>query len=350
MLILLCFSSMVCAVFDLLAHFAILLGILALLAILPERKKGRKETEAPEKKEFPAVIKKQQKEATLTNPDEYESNALKEIEKWKNREPGLVERSLDLLAKPVDWVYQEIPEEARKVVEEAIEGALELLKDAAYWTFSEEDILKEARSLGLNVSNCRELSGFRLYQLDPLARRYFTSNQLIASLEGGGCGLGGAVLLAADIPALFTVSFRAIQQIGSCYGFDMRDPNMLPVVMGIVGVASSRTVAGKTQLLADMHLVAKLLAKNVTYEQVAERTIMGSVVKILRQWTKTVPKEIAKNLSKRKLAQLIPLAGAIVGAGLNYWFVGTACEAAYMTFREMHLKFHSGRRVTLIQR
>jgi hypothetical protein len=269
----------------------------------------------------------------------YESEALREIKDWENREPGLLDWALDLLGKPVAFVYANfVPDSARQVLEKAVLGALELLKDAAYWSFSEEDILEEARSLGIHVSNCRGLARFGLERLDPLARRYFTFNKLMAALEGAGCGLGGPVLIAVDIPALFTLSFRAIQQIGSCYGFDMRNPNMSPVVLGVISAGSSTEVAGKSAVLADMHIAAKALAKNWTSKKVAERTKTGAVLQILKQRTQGLPKEIANNVTKRKLGQLIPLAGAIVGAGFNYWFLSNVCRAAYMVFRAMHLQ------------
>jgi len=269
----------------------------------------------------------------------YELKALREIEDWKNKEPGLLDRGLNLLGKPMAWFYDNVtPSPVREVLEKAVLGALELLKDAAYWSFSEEDILEEARSLGIYVSNCRELARFGLERLDPLARRYFTSNKLMAALEGAGCGLGGLALIAVDIPALFTLSFRAIQQIGSCYGFDMRDPDMSPVVLGVISAGSSAEVACKSAVLADMHIAAKALARNWTYKKVAERTQTGVAVQILKQRTKGLPKEIANNVTKRKLGQAIPLAGAILGAGFNYWFLNDVCGAAYMLFRSMHLQ------------
>jgi len=75
----------------------------------------------------------------------YESEALREIEKWKNEKPGLLDRGLNLLGKPMGWFYDNvIPSPVRTPLEKAVLGALELLKDAAYWSFSEEGILEEA--------------------------------------------------------------------------------------------------------------------------------------------------------------------------------------------------------------
>lgn len=50
-----------------------------------------------------------------------------------------------------------------------------------------------------------------------------------------------------------------------------------------------------------------------------------------------MPQEIAKSITKKKLAQMIPFVGAAVGAGFNYWFIGQTSRTAYMLFREMYL-------------
>ncbi|MEO1632917.1 MAG: EcsC family protein, partial [Bacteroidota bacterium] len=51
-----------------------------------------------------------------------------------------------------------------------------------------------------------------------------------------------------------------------------------------------------------------------------------------------LPREIAKNLAGRKLGQLIPIAGAAVGAGVNYWFTEQTAKTAYMLFRSLYLE------------
>jgi hypothetical protein len=40
----------------------------------------------------------------------------------------------------------------------------------------------------------------------------------------------------------------------------------------------------------------------------------------------------------RKIAQTIPIAGAAVGAGINYWFTTETAETTYMMFRALYLE------------
>ena len=268
----------------------------------------------------------------------YEQKVRKEIEDWKRKKDGLLTKALGLAGKPIDFIYEKVvPGSVQKTVGKAIYGFIEMLKDAAYWTYPDKDIVKESRKIGIEINDHRQLREYDLEKLDQIARRYFNSNKIIGALEGGGCGLGGLALIAADIPLLFTVSFRAVQQIGSSYGFDMEDPDMLPVIMSIFNAGASASEAAKAAALADMRVAAVAFSKNWTYKKVAERTQTGVVTQLLKERTKRLPKDIANNITKRKLAQVIPLAGAAIGAGFNYWFLSNTVRASYMVFRDMHL-------------
>lgn len=260
-----------------------------------------------------------------------------EIDGWRDEKDGVLTKALNVAGLPVGWAYERMPDAGRKTVERAVLGFMEMLRDASRWTYPDGGIVEEARKLGMEVDDYRDLSGQDLEKLDRLARSYFGTNKVVAALEGGGCGLGGVALIAADIPLLFGISFRAVQQIGSCYGFDMEDPEMTPVVMSVFNVGSTASSTAKTAALLDMRVAAVAFGRNWTYGKVAERTSTGVVAALLKERTKHLPKDIANNITKRKLAQAIPLVGAAVGASFNYWFLSNTTRAAYMVFREMYL-------------
>lgn len=150
--------------------------------------------------------------------------------------------------------------------------------------------------------------------------------------------MGGAILIPADVPVLFGLALRAIQQIGTAYGFDMRDPAMRPVVLGVLSASSAASSAAKANVLLDMKVAAAAFATKTTYDKVARISATGAAAKALKKATTHLPKKIALNVTKRKLAQTIPYLGAAVGAGFNYWFLSSTAEAAYMVFRELHLQ------------
>jgi hypothetical protein len=122
----------------------------------------------------------------------------------------------------------------------------------------------------------------------------------------------------------------------------MKDPNMTPLVLEVFNAASATTAESKSAAMADVHIAAKAFAKDRNYKKVADKIKTGMIAKILKEKVRSLPKDISKHIVKRKLAQAIPLIGAGIGAGFNYWFLRSICESAYMLFRELHLKSKYG--------
>lgn len=270
--------------------------------------------------------------------NKYELKVRTEIEEWKLEESRLFSKMFNVITSPISWVVDNvIPNSVTNTVSKAIMGALDLLKDGAYWTYSDNQIINEAKFMGLGVESITDLSEQNIEKLDILAQKQFMSNKVAAAIEGAGLGMGGFALIAADIPALFTLSFRSIQQIGSCYGFNMQDPKMSMIIMNCLSIGSTTSAAAKSAALADMTITVEALLKDWTYKKIAETTQTGVFINTLKNLTKHFPKKIAENITKRKLAQLIPIIGAAVGGGFNYWFVGNATATSYMVFRELYL-------------
>lgn len=280
-------------------------------------------------------------ELTVQRLTSYERQAQLEIEQWKNEKEGLLSSALNTASAPIGWAFSKvIPDKLNTPLEKAVMSSFSTLNDAAKWTYSDEKIVKSAKTLGMVVSNHTELGRYELEKLDWLARQHFLENRLAAALEGAGCGLGGLALIAADVPILFTISFRAVQQIGSSYGFRMDDPDMMLVVMNIFNAGAAGSSTAKATAIADMHIAAEAFkrgGKVWTYHKISNMTSTGVLAKLIRDRAKYLPKEIAKHITKRKLGQAIPLIGAAIGGGFNYWFLHSTTRAAYMIFRDMYL-------------
>ncbi|MBN2159988.1 MAG: EcsC family protein [Spirochaetes bacterium] len=268
----------------------------------------------------------------------YEAEVLREIGEWEESKPGIIAMAVDAVGTPISMMIDKAPGSVIHVTGRAVLGFMEMLRDISYWTYSEKDLIKEAGKAGIRINAISELAGQDLLLLDRIARRYFSSNKLIAALEGAGCGLGGLALIAADIPALFAIAFRSIQQIGASYGFDMKDPDMLPIIMSVFHAGSGISVAAKSSLLADMSRAAPVLAGKAVYGKIAGRTKTALIVDMFQQYLRNLPAHLAENLSKRKLGQAIPVIGAVVSAGFNYWFMSNVVLSAYMIFRKLHIE------------
>jgi uncharacterized protein (DUF697 family) len=170
-----------------------------------------------------------------------------------------------------------------------------------------------------------------------VAKSYHAPNKYLAALEGGVCGLGGPGAAAADLPLLFSIACRAIQQVGTCYGFNMDDPDVQPVVLSVFNVGAGASSAAKARFLLDLHVAAEAFAKRWTYQKVAEQTVTGGAAQALKQMTRRLPQKIAHKVTKQKLAQALPVLGAAVGASFNYAFLKRTLTAARRAFQALYL-------------
>lgn len=262
---------------------------------------------------------------------EYEQDARREIEKWQRGSGSVLSQALNWAMKPMDWVVDRVvPVEVIDQASEAVSEFLSFLNDASEWTYDADDILQDAKRAGIEVERLEDLRDRPLEKLDPIARSSFTQNAILAAVEGGGTGLGGAALIVADIPLLFTINFRLIQQIGGSYGFPMRGPDYRPLVLSIYNVAASGSRDAKEDALREISVAAAAFAHDQSYK--------GRVKGTFRDQNRHLPREISKNIIERKIGQTIPIAGAAVGAGINYWFTNETAQSAYMLFRGLYLE------------
>ncbi len=261
----------------------------------------------------------------------YEKDVQRELEKWQHGDDSFLVKALSWAMQPMDWVVDRVvPADMIDHVSVTIEQFLSMLNNASEWTFDADDILVAARERGLEIAQIGDLRNAPLETLDDIARSHFSQNALLAAVEGGGTGLGGAVFIAADIPLLFGINLRLIQQIAASYGFLLRGPTFQPLVLSVFNVAASNEQRAKNEALREISVAAAALANNLEYK--------GRITGTFRDQNRHFPREIAKNILGRKIAQAIPIAGAAVGAGINYWFTTETAETAYMLFRALYLE------------
>ena len=262
----------------------------------------------------------------------YEKKAQREVDDWLHREGSTIQRAIDFATKPLDWVVRRTASDDK--LDQASDRVVEFistLNETSVWTYEDSDLLEKAREEGLWVDQLEDLREKPLEQLDPLARRFFTQNVVLSAVEGGGAGLGGALFIAADIPLLFTINLRLIQQIAASYGFPMQHSSYRFLVLTIYNAAAAGTRDAKNDAMREISVAAASIASNGSYQG---RAPSGTI----RDQSRNLPREIAKNLVGRKLAQTIPVAGAAVGAGINYWFTKQTAQTAYMLCRALYLE------------
>lgn len=256
----------------------------------------------------------------------YEIEQYHQIENWKKDEPSVVSQAMDTILSPVTWLVNKVVPQA------AIEGLLTSCDKVAELVTDTGDIIRDGK-----VNSIAELAHKDLKLSDNLADEVHNWAIGLAGVEGGATGAAGLLGLAADIPALITMSLRVIHKIGLCYGFECNSESDKQLVLAIMSAAGANTIEEKAVSVVLLQRMNVLVTK-YTWKKIAENGIQnkwGVEAAIIA--IRTLAKQLGINLTKRKSLQAIPIFGAGVGAAMNVSFVNDVAWAARRTFQERWL-------------
>jgi len=262
----------------------------------------------------------------------YEEKAYQETEAYfREPEGGLLGRFSRSLFKPVETVSERlIPARVLEMAGDGVEGALKGIAYVSDRTLSIDRVLAEARR-HVEVDSLAELRQRELRVLDKVAEGTAREHEMIALLEGAGCGAGGLALIAADIPLLFGVALRVVRLVGASYGFDPFAPGEGVIAYKIFELACGGTRDRYAQLLELETLSDELDGLEPAKRAEKAAVLAGLIV------SREAVKRIVSMLFSRKLFQAVPIAGAAVGAGFNFMFVQDVGEVARQVFRRRWL-------------
>ena len=243
----------------------------------------------------------------------YSDNAKQEIKKWEQEGPGWIAQVGDWILWPAQKTAELlIPAGVEEAVGKAIEGFLLGLSNASLFTVSETGIRAEVQTrLGTDSEMWHKLKA-----ADEQAQYCWNWNVGYATTEGGLTGTLGIFGLAADIPLLFTIALRLIQEIGICYGYDVNKPEEKDYIMHILRTASAGDIKAKLEFLIMLKQLEEILLK-VAWKKMAAELAAKQISRLsLLAAAKQFAKSLGVQLTKRKALQMVPVIGALVGGAL----------------------------------
>jgi uncharacterized protein (DUF697 family) len=200
----------------------------------------------------------------------------------------------------------------------------------AQWSVRPEAIYSEFREAGhAGINKSSDLFDLDLEIIGRTVGWLDAKYKGIALAEGAGTGSVGLPGIPADLVALLTLTLRAIGEYATYYGFDVSSQQERLFALNVLGLASSPTDSSKALALAQLVRIAQDVAKKRTWQQLEQHAF----VQLIQQ----LAKALGVRLTKAKLAQVIPVAGAAVGGGFNAYFTYKVCDAAYYLYRERFL-------------
>src|ERR1700741_1153625 len=135
----------------------------------------------------------------------------------------------------------------------------------------------------------------------------------IAAAEGAGLGLGGLITIVPDLGILSAITMRTIQKLSLLYGFEFNTDDEMAELW--IAAASAAGVDISRELL-EKEVINKFVPR------VIQRIAARASTEVVEKWA----------------GRLIPLASAVMGAGLNYYFVRTWGQRAQAHFRQKHME------------
>ena len=189
---------------------------------------------------------------------------------------------------------------------------------------STDDILADAKGLGIQISSIQELRSVRTTVLDGLSDQYIRNAKLMTSLSGAGLGAGGLLMAGPEISILAANILRMAQRISIVYGFDYHNPGeALHVWASIARALGVEKVSDGASNVAVRNL-PKLLAS-------------GARTEAFKSLIKMIAARLGLLVTERGLARALPLVGAAVAGVTNYQLVRDLGGKIQSYFRERHI-------------
>lgn len=238
----------------------------------------------------------------------YEDQVRTEVLFW-HRKMTSAPSFTDRLSKKVqDKINGYIPEKVHKAI-----------------TLTMEKLFK-AVLFGAEYTTGRKMTNGSLVYREAYIKNQIAFYQKTASLEGAVTGAGGLLMGLADFPVLIGLKMKLLFDIAALYGFDVKDYRERLYILYIFQLAfSSQQRRNEVYKMID------------TWEDFA-KTLPEHAEDF--DW-RSFQQEYRDYIDLAKMAQLVPVIGAAVGAIANYKLVAQLGDTAMNCYR-LRLLRHSG--------
>ena len=266
----------------------------------------------------------------------YEREALAEIFAWRNPE----ETWFSQASKKASEAWGTVTEQVHKipgvdwVLENVISGLLELTNEITQDSVWTDAVLKDFKGNGHALEGLHQIRQLDLKHVDVVMTGLDKKYIGLASAEGVATGAAGAAGIVPDLIALVALNLRAAGETATYCGFDMTNPEERLFALQILDqVASSGNSTRDVTLAPAMRTASRLARKHST--DFIEQVGLGNVIE-------GIVRRLGMNLTEKKLAQMVPVTGALMGGGLNYLYTNKVCSTCHYLYRERFLEAKYG--------
>lgn len=181
---------------------------------------------------------------------------------------------------------------------------------------------------GADLTTPKPLAGASLSERETEVRRRIAAYRATAAAEGGVAGAGGFMLGLAEFPVLIATKIKLLFDIAALYGHDGSDLDERLYLLSVFQLAFSSAEHRRDIYLSMTDWAARKSVRPGDLDDV--------------DWRK-FQQEYRDYIDLAKLAQLLPVVGAPVGAVVNYRLIGRLGETAMGAYRMRTLDRAAGR-------
>ncbi|MEV5557214.1 EcsC family protein [Nonomuraea wenchangensis] len=152
----------------------------------------------------------------------------------------------------------------------------------------------------------------------------------VSTTVSGGTTAGVAVVaVASDAVISMALLGRAVSEVAVHYGYDPRAPEEELFLMGVLNYSMASSSASRTAALASLSRLTQMMMRRATWKQLGKEPLVQVLLKIF--------KLLGLKLVKARLANVVPIAGAILTAGLSFNMLHSAVDDATRLYRARRL-------------
>ncbi|CAI9390669.1 EcsC family protein [Niallia sp. Sow4_A1] len=241
---------------------------------------------------------------------------LKTIEKWEKNQKGLFfwEKIGRLPFVLLDkWTPKYIQDKIHILLDEI---AVYIDNGGKYLVNKEKTVHKVKKELSLQKDiKLDDIKYFSIDSMEKTAEAFIKSHAKNAQIQGATTGFGGIFTLAVDIPLIFGITLKTIQEVAVAYGYDPSNKEERIFMIKCMQFTSS-DIVGKKAILNEL-----------TNAQEEEGFAQ------LQGW-REVFASYRDNFGWKKLFQMIPVAGMIFGAYMNKSAIKDVGEVANKLYQK----------------
>lgn len=275
----------------------------------------------------------------MPSPSDYEETARRQIWAWKNPAQSWFDKAMAVVSWPLDKTSEVVLKTPGlgPAIRGTLSGTLGLLNDVSQWTVRPQAVLEEYRKFaGPSVVTLSDIYTLDLLTVDRVIGWLDTKYEGIALAEGAAAGGAGTTnpavalaLIPTDVVALIGLNLRAVGEYATYCGFDVSLQQERLFALNALAYASSPTDTAKQIALAQLVRIARDVALRRTWRELENHAAVQAIQRISNA--------LSIRLTKAKLAQMLPVAGAAIGGGFNAYYTNKVCNAAFYLYRERFL-------------